>query len=377
MVRHVAVEEEIAGQLLAEAGAALSLQIQGLGWTDYFDIHPVRLSPDHGILYGTVRRRVPKIHVVNGARAPRPADCAPVRVMGVKDLRATMHQTVLRRIAHVGSWNRGRRISEGIGAVPHGFVFEPEVLMLHVHVVDAEGLAAVIQRATARPVGIGQRIALREEVALLVHGTKGFIAHLVIDDHELAEVRAGSVLDDRLPAALHRSRIAGPQRIEIVRPFWLHDERAEETHDRQLTIVAVAVELPAAFLRGGMDVPLEVLTLPLRHDRVRIRGGCCLAGRVHHHAGPMDVQADVLAAFQLVLQRHLYAVALVPADHQRLDPLTLETVRHRAGVMPFLLAPRLVLGLLFADLVYILGQHVHVTGIEIQPLVDRDLDVDG
>src|SRR5207245_1935616 len=81
------------------------------------------------------------------------------------------------------------------------------------HVVDAERLAAVIERAAARSVGIGQRVALREEVPLLVDRAEGFIPHFVVDDDKLAEVRARAILNDRLPPAPHLGGLTRADRI--------------------------------------------------------------------------------------------------------------------------------------------------------------------
>src|SRR5436309_9708408 len=139
----------------------------------------------------------------------------------MEDFGPAMDQAELCRIAQVRPGNRGRGISKRVGAVPHGLVFESEVFMLNVHVVDAERLAAVIKRATARPIGIGERIPLRKEIPLLVDRTESFIPHLMVDNDKLAEVRAGPVLNDRLPSTPHFGGLAGSDRIEIARPFRL------------------------------------------------------------------------------------------------------------------------------------------------------------
>src|SRR5207302_9467962 len=98
--------------------------------------------------------------------------------------------------------------------------------MLNVHVVDAERLAAVIERATAWAVGVGQGIALREEVPLLVDRTVSLIPHLMVDDDKLPEVRAGPVLNDRLPTAPHLGGLTRADRIAIARPFRLDHKGA-------------------------------------------------------------------------------------------------------------------------------------------------------
>ena len=76
-------------------------------------------------------------------------------------IRSAVDEPEFRGIAHVGARNGRGRIAERVGAIPHGFVLEPEVLVLHVHVIDAERLAAIVEGAPPRPIGIGQRIPLR------------------------------------------------------------------------------------------------------------------------------------------------------------------------------------------------------------------------
>ena len=99
--------------------------------------------------------------------------------------------------------------------------------MLDVHVVDAERLAAVIERTTTWTVGVGQGIALRKEVPLLVDRTESLIPHLMVDDDKLAEVRAGPVLNDRLPPAPELGRLTRADRIKIARPFRLDHKGAK------------------------------------------------------------------------------------------------------------------------------------------------------
>src|SRR3989475_13292981 len=136
----------------------------------------------------------------------------------MEDFGPAMDQAELCRIAQVRPGNRGRGISKRVGAVTHGLVFESEVFMLNVHVVDAERLAAVIERATARAVGVGQGIALRKEVPLLVDRTESLIPHLMVDNDKLAEVRAGPVLNDRLPSTPQLCGLTRPAPIKLSPP---------------------------------------------------------------------------------------------------------------------------------------------------------------
>src|SRR6476659_7156807 len=114
------------------------------------------------------------------------------------------------------------------------------------HIINAERLAAIVDGAAAGTIRVGERIALRQEVALLIQRTKRFVADFMIDQHELAKVGASAVLDDRLPAARGRRSIARTQRLQVARAARFDDERAKKSHDRQLPIVAEGMELTDA-----------------------------------------------------------------------------------------------------------------------------------
>ena len=118
-------------------------------------------------------------------------------MVAVEHFRSAMHQPELGRIAHVGTGNRRGGVAEGIGAIPHRLILEAEVLVLHMHVVDPERLAAIVDRAATRTIGICQRITLWQEVALLVDGAEGFVADFVIHQNEFPKIWTGSILDDR------------------------------------------------------------------------------------------------------------------------------------------------------------------------------------
>src|SRR5215470_19706187 len=126
----------------------------------------------------------------------------------MEDLVAAVNKAEFRGVTHVGTWNGRGRVTEGIGAVPHRLILETEILVLHVHVVDAEWLAPVVDRTTARTIRVSERIALRQKIALLVDRAERLIADFVVDQHKLSEVRTRAVLDYHLPAAARRSRIA-------------------------------------------------------------------------------------------------------------------------------------------------------------------------
>src|SRR5262245_47542779 len=227
MVRDVAVEEEVSGQLLAKTGSALGLQIERLRRSDHFDIDAIRLGTNDRILHRSVPRCRPQIHVIDRPRAPRPANGSTVRMVTVEYFRSAMDEAELRRIANVGPWDRRRRVAKCVRAVAHRLVFKTEILVLHVHIVNAERLAAVVDRAASWTIRVGQRIALRKEVALLVEGAERFVSDFMVEQHELAEIRTGAVLDHDLPTAGCRCRVPGSERFPIARPPGLDHEGAK------------------------------------------------------------------------------------------------------------------------------------------------------
>ena len=248
--------------------------------------------------------------------------------------------------------------------------------MLCLHVVHAERLAAVVQRAGHRAIDVGQRIALRNEVALLIQWAERFIADLVIKQHELTKVRAGSILNNRLPAALGGLRIPGAQRLQILRAFRFDHKRPEEAHHGQFAVVAVRMELAAPLLLRGRNIPFHVHGLSRSGNAVRIGGAGRLTRGRHHHAGAVNIETDLFRALQRIAERELDAITLVAAKDQRLNPLILQPVHHRARVVTFHVTSFFVLRFFRTNLVDVFRQHVHIAGIKIEPHVQRDLDVD-
>src|SRR5215467_9927568 len=247
--------------------------------------------------------------------------------------------------------------------------------MLQMHLIDPEWLATVIDRTTTRTIGVRQRITLREKITFLIQRTERFITDFVIEEHELAEVGSSSIVDVHLPTTPHFLVGATTQRVEILRPFWLHDKSAEETHYGQFTVMAVRVELPYAFLHVRMDVPFKFLRLAGRHDRFWIGGRRRLARCTDDHAGGLNEQAPVLT-FHLVAKCQLDAVTLIGPEDQRLDDVTLKTRRDRTRLEAFLVTRVLVLCFLGTRFSDIFGVHIHVARIEVEPTVQRDFDID-
>ena len=387
MVRHVTMEQEVAGQILTQPRSALGLQVQRFGRPDHFHVHPVRLGANERILHGSVLSLVPHRHLIHRPRAPGPPDGAAVRMVGMEHFRPAVNQPVFRGITQITPGNRGTGITKGIRTISHGFIFKAEVLMLNVHIVDTERFAPVVQRPGSRPVGIGQRVTLRQEVAVLVHRPERFVTHFMINQHEFPEIRAHAVLNNGLPAARHLRSRPHSQGIQILRTGWFDHEHSEQTHHGQLTVITVTVELPAPFLGVGMDVPFHLhgrgftilfaFFIGAIGNGIRIRRRRRLTGFADHHARPVDVKTHVLAEFQRVPERDFHAITLVAANHQGLDVLPLDPVLHPTGIMvPFFFARVRVLGFLFPNTLDILRQRVHVAGIVIQPLIQRDFHVD-
>ncbi len=328
MMRDVAVEQEITRQLLAEPRSALGLQIQRLCGTDHLDIHAVRGGPDHRVFdraVGGGRQQFLALAVRFGL--PQPADRPAVRMVGMEDLPASVHQPVFGGIPHVGPGNRRRHVTEGIGAVGHRFIFKMKVLFLKREVVDPERLASVIQGARRRTVGVRVRVALRDHLPLAVQGSEGLIPDLVIENDELPEIGGVGVCDHHLPAAL--GFFAG-QRIEIDRAGRLHDKRAD--HPQAALLPAhMAVEHPGAFLLGSGDEPLEDLGLPRRNVRVGIDRRGRHPGGLDDGAGAVNMQADILVLHP-VSQGDLHAIPLIGPEHKRLNIIGLKADRYRSRI---------------------------------------------
>src|SRR4029079_1725984 len=102
-----------------------------------------------------------------------------------------------------------------------------EVFVLQVHLIDPERLAAIVQRTATRTIGVRQRITLRQEVTFFVQRTERFVADLVIEQDELAEIRASPVIDIDLPPALHFPVWTAAQGVNILRALRFHHEGAE------------------------------------------------------------------------------------------------------------------------------------------------------
>ena len=173
---------------------------------------------DNRILDRAVLPLIPMFFLI-GARTPLPADRSAMWMVGMEHFGSAMDQPPLDWIAQIATGNRGRSIAECIGAIGHRFVFKPEILVLQMHLIDAERLAAIVDRPATRTIGIRQRIALRQEVALCSEG--GTLHHRFRD--RTARTRGSPGLSRyrySLPSrSWFRRRTYTPEGIEILEPF--------------------------------------------------------------------------------------------------------------------------------------------------------------
>ena len=172
---------------------------------------------------------------------------AAVRMVGVEHFRSAVHQPPLDRIAEIAARNRRRHIAEGIGAVGHRLVLESEILVLQMHLIDAERLAAIVQwhghpddrHRSADRAGAGSRPSC---------STDGRLRRRSRD--RTARTHGSPVRTRYRYSPASRSWLPAtgpvPERIEILRALRFHDEGAEETQHGQLTVMAVGVKLPYA-----------------------------------------------------------------------------------------------------------------------------------
>ena len=371
VMRHVAMEQKVTRQLLTKTGTALGLQVNRFGGANNFNVNAVRRRAHYRVLDRTVvRRRQQVVDARLTLRRTRPADRAAMRMVRMEHFATAVDQAELRRVAHVRPRNRGRGIAEGVGAVRQGFVFVMEHLLLNRQVVDTERLRAVVHRAGGRTVRVRLRVALRDHLAVAVERTERFVTDFVIEQRELTEVLRVVVNDHGHPAVFQRA--AGP-RIEVLRTTRLNDKRTDQAEGGRVAS-AMALDQVAAFLLFDIDEPLKVLRLAGGDDRARGRRRVGLAGVADDHRRTVDLKTDRLV-FHRIGHLEAHAVALVAADDHRLDSITLQTGRNRARI-EFVFTRGGVLFFLGADLVDVLGQHVHVTREVVAPLVQRDLDVD-
>src|SRR5207244_12995094 len=97
-----------------------------------------------------------------GFRVESPADSASVQVEDVEDFAAGVQNPKLNRIAEIAVRRDGGRVAEGIRAVRLGFLLGSKVETVH------ERLGAIVHRARARPIGLGERVDFGQPAATLI-----------------------------------------------------------------------------------------------------------------------------------------------------------------------------------------------------------------
>ena len=282
-----------------------------------------------------------------------------------------MDQPEFGRIAEIAPGNRRADVAEGIGTVGFCFILKTKALLLLRQVIRSERFAAHVERTRCGTVRVGDRVALGDHLAIFANRTKRLIPHFVIDNHILAKVGDRRIGDHCLPAALER---AAGVRVEIGRSGLLDNKNADHAEPGLLP-VAVAVKRQRAFLMVGRNVPLIDLALAILHDRVGIGRRRRLTRLLNDRAGAVNMNADRLFIFFIfVAQGNNHAIALIGPDDQRLNHVTLQAVGRSAGII-FFFPRRGIGGFFFAHRVDIFGEHIDIAGVEVEPLIQRHLDV--
>ncbi len=371
VMRHMAVEQKVPRQPLAQPGTAFGLQVQRFRRTNDFHVHPVTRGANDRILHRTVVRRGDHVFDVRlPFRRPHPADRSAVRMVGMKHLAAAVDQPELGRIAQVRPRNGRRGISKGVGTIRQRFVLKVKQFFLDGQVVDPERLAAVVQGARRGPVGVRLRIPLRDHFPVPVERTERFVPHLVVEQDEFPEVLGVVVGNHHHPAAV--DRLACP-RTQVARPVRL-DHKGTDQPQGGWIAARMALDQMTAFLLVDRDVPFEFLRLSRMDDRAGSRRGGGFPGGADDHRGTVDLEPDVLE-LDFVGDFDPNAVALIRAEDQRLNRIPLQAVRDRTRINRIFPGGG-VLFFFLAHLGKVLGQREHVPGEKVPPLVQGDLDVD-
>src|SRR5215470_16692625 len=152
---HVAVNEVVAGALLASTASALVLEVVALGWPDRLRIDAFG-EPGHD--------RWPLVQPLVEARRlnpglPSPADGPAVDVVHMQHLRPTVDDALLDGIAQIAARDRGGGIAEHVRTVRLRLVVAPRESVLEREPIH-ERLAAVIDGAGTGAVAGGERIDL-------------------------------------------------------------------------------------------------------------------------------------------------------------------------------------------------------------------------
>ena len=233
-------------------------------------------------------------------------------------------------------------------------------------VVDGEGAGPVAARGVVHQGEVRVVLVLEDLVV---------VAELVVQECALAE-RAGWHPGGRHTGGVHPHRLddglpPGSQRlvwragVPVGRAWGFDHERAEQPMGDRGAVAGSGVHVVAA-LESGVDGDGEPVGrgLSLADGRGRV-GTQSVSGGGDIELQPVDVQAEVAAASG-VGKSDLDAVALVRADHQRLDRVVAQADGHVLGA------------LLGSDVGDLVGQGVHLAQrVVVAETVDRDVDVKG
>src|SRR5438270_10162392 len=154
----VAVEQELACQLLDAAGATFDLEVVTLAWPKSLRVGAIGSSVGDGGLVeaslGVVPRRV-------GLGVEPPANAAAVQVEDVEDLTARVEDAELHRVAEVAVRRDGGRVAEGIRAVGLRLLLRREAEAVQ------ERLGAIVHRPRAGSIRFGEGVHARQRAAAL------------------------------------------------------------------------------------------------------------------------------------------------------------------------------------------------------------------
>ena len=205
---------------------------------------------------------------------------------------------------------------------------------------------------------------------MLVHRPKRFIPNLMVNQHKFPEVRTCTVINHDFPAARGFRRWTSSKRFIIFRTTWFNHKYAKHTHDRQLPIIAVGMELASSLLGVGVNIPFHFDHPPLRRNGIWIGGGRRLPGFAHNHIRAIDMQTDFFAKLQRIPKGNLDAIALVSTNDQGLNILALDAILYPTRItVPFFFSGLGIFRFFLTDFFNVFGQGVHITRIVIQPLI--------
>ena len=153
-MRHMAMEEKVSRQPLAQTRTTFCLKVQGFGRPNGFHVNPVGFRANNRIFHRPGLTGVPHGHL-RGPRTALPTNRATMWMMGVEHFRATMDHPEFGRVTQITSWYGRSRITKGIGTIGHRLIFKSKIFMLYMHIVNAKRLTAIVECPGSWTIGIG------------------------------------------------------------------------------------------------------------------------------------------------------------------------------------------------------------------------------